>query len=355
MTKVLDIQVQVGRTGALTPVARLEPVFVGGVTVANATLHNVDEVARKDVRVGDTVIVRRAGDVIPEVVRVVPEHRPEGALPFEMPAQCPVCGSDVVRPEGEAATRCIGGLVCRAQRKEAIRHFASRRAMDIEGLGDKLVEQLIERDLVHNPADLFALDESTVAGLERMGGISAANLVAALERSKSTDLARFLYALGIPGIGDATARVLASHFGTLEALMEADEGQLQNVPDIGPVAAGNIYLFFREPHNQEVIARLRAAGVRWPDLLVTESPQRSLAGKTFVLTGTLATLTRDQAKDRLVSLGGRVSTSVSGKTDFVVAGADPGTKLAKAEQLGVPILDESGLLELIEAPVEAPD
>ncbi|TVR64981.1 MAG: NAD-dependent DNA ligase LigA, partial [Candidatus Competibacteraceae bacterium] len=293
LTVVEAIDVQVGRTGALTPVARLKPVFVGGVTVTNATLHNADEIARKDVRVGDTVIVRRAGDVIPEVVRVVLERRPPETQPFVMPEHCPVCGSGVIRPEGEAVARCIGGLYCRAQRQEAIRHFASRRALDIEGLGDKLVEQLVERDWVRNPADLFALDATTLAELERMGTKSAAKLVAALERGKTTTLARFLYALGIREVGEATALALAEHFGGLEALMAADEETLRQVPDVGPVVAAALRAFFQEPHNREVIARLRAAGVRWTETAPQPVGARPFAGKTFVLTGGLDSLTRD--------------------------------------------------------------
>ncbi len=348
LTMVEAIEVQVGRTGAITPVARLNPVFVGGVTVTNATLHNADEVARKDVRVGDTVIVRRAGDVIPEVVGVVLERRPPGTQPFTMPALCPVCGSRVIRPEGEAVARCVGGLYCRAQRKEAIRHFASRRAMDIDGLGDKLVEQLIERNLVHDPADLYALDATTLAGLERMGAKSAANLVEALTRSKATSLERFLYSLGIREVGEATARALARYLGTLEALLAADETRLLQVPDVGPVVAAAILAFFQEPHNQEVLTRLLAAGVRWPTTAAQTSTGESLAGKSFVLTGTLESLTRDQASERLRALGAKVAGSVSKKTDYVVAGHDAGSKLDKARELGLQVLDEAGLLSLLE-------
>jgi DNA ligase (NAD+) len=348
LTVVEAIEVQVGRTGAITPVARLQPVFVGGVTVTNATLHNADEVARKDVRVGDTVIVRRAGDVIPEVVGVVLERRPPDARPFVMPESCPACGSPIVRPQGEAVARCVSGLYCPAQRKEAIRHFASRRALDIEGLGDRLVEQLVERERVRDPADLFALDVATLADLERMGAKSAANLVAALERGKNTTLARFLYALGIREVGEATALALAARFGTLEALMAADEERLRQTPDIGPAVAAAIWAFFQEPHNQEAIARLRAAGVRWPEAEVQLAPDERLAGKTFVLTGTLESLSRDQASDRLRALGAKVSGSVSKKTDYVVAGRDPGSKLDKARELGVTVLDEAGLRALLE-------
>ncbi|MCP5421160.1 MAG: NAD-dependent DNA ligase LigA [Gammaproteobacteria bacterium] len=349
LTQVLAIQVQVGRTGALTPVARLEPVSVGGVTVTNATLHNADEIRRKDVRVGDTVFVRRAGDVIPEVVKVLLESRPIDAQAFVMPERCPVCGSQVIRPEGEAVSRCVGGLICSAQRKEAIRHFASRRALDIEGLGDKLVDQLVEQELIHDPADLYHLDVKTLAKLERMGEKSAAKLAQALDRSRSTTLARFLYALGVRGVGEATAQTLAAHFGTLKALMAADEERLQKIPDIGPVVAAQIHAFFAEAHNQEVIERLQQAGIRWPD----SEPQAQgigqlpLAQKTFVLTGTLTSMSRDQAKARLQSLGAKVSGSVSAKTSYVVAGSDPGSKRDKARELGVPVLSEAEWLELL--------
>lgn len=348
LTVVEAIEVQVGRTGAITPVARLKPVFVGGVTVTNATLHNADEVARKDVRVGDTVIVRRAGDVIPEVVSVVLERRPAGLHPFAMPEQCPVCGSQILRPAGEAVARCMGGLYCRAQRKEAIRHFASRRALDIEGLGDKLVEQLVDREQVRSPADLYALDASTLSGLERMGGKSAENLVRALDRSKTTTLERFLYALGIREVGETTARTLAAHFGALEPLLRADEARLQQISDIGPVAAAAIRAFFQEPHNRDVIASLQAAGVQWPETVVKPVAELPLAGKTIVLTGTLDSLSRDQAADRLRALGAKVAGSVSKKTDYVVAGRDAGSKLDKAHQLGIPVLDEAGLLALLD-------
>ena len=348
LTVVEAIEVQVGRTGAITPVARLKPVFVGGVTVTNATLHNADEVARKDVRVGDTAIVRRAGDVIPEVVGVVLERRPAESRPFAMPETCPVCGSRVIRPEGEAVARCVGGLYCRAQRKEAIRHFASRRALDIEGLGDKLVEQLVERERVRDPADLFALDAATLADLERMGSKSAVNLVEALERSKTTTLARFLYALGIREVGEATALALAEHFGALESLMAADEERLRQVPDIGPVVGAAVRAFFQEPHNRDIIARLRAAGVRWPETAARPANDRRLAGKTVVLTGTLESLSRDRATASLRALGAKVAGSVSKKTDYVVAGRDAGSKLDKARELGVTVLDEAGLLALLE-------
>ncbi len=347
LTRIVDIQVQVGRTGALTPVARLEPVTVGGVTVTNATLHNADEVQRKDVRVGDTVSVRRAGDVIPEVVQVVLERRPPDARPFVMPPQCPVCGSHVLRPAGEVIARCVGGLYCSAQRKAALLHFASRRALDIEGLGDKLVEQLVQQERVRNPADLYSLDVGTLAGLERMGDKSAARLVAALERSKSTTLERFLYALGIREVGEATAQALAQHCGSLETLLAADEADLLRIPDIGPVAAAHIRAFFQEAHNRDIIQRLQEAGVQWPAASPTATAT-PLAGKTFVLTGALAGMTRDAAKARLQALGAKVTDSVSKKTTYVVAGADPGTKLNKARQLGVTVLSEQELLDLLQ-------
>ena len=348
LTVVEAIEVQVGRTGAITPVARLKPVFVGGVTVTNATLHNADEVARKDVRVGDTVIVRRAGDVIPEVVGVVLERRPAGSQPFTLPERCPVCESPIVRLEGQAVARCIGGLHCRAQRQEAIRHFASRRALDIEGLGDKLVEQLVDREWVRDPADLFTLDVAALAGLERLGLKSATNLVNALERAKTTTLARFLYALGIREVGEATARTLAAHCGTLDALLAADEERLRQIPDVGPVVAAAIRTFFQEPHNREVIARLRAAGVHWLETAAKPGADQPLAGKTFVLTGTLDSLTRDQAAEQLRAQGAKVSGSVSKKTDYVVAGHEAGSKLDKARELGIAVLDEAGLRALLE-------
>lgn len=348
LTTVEAIGVQVGRTGAVTPVARLKPVLVGGVTVTNATLHNADEVARKDVRVGDTVIVRRAGDVIPEITQVVLERRPADARPFQLPDACPVCGSRIARLEGQAVARCLGGLQCRAQRQEAIRHFASRRALNIEGLGDKLVRQLVERELVRDPADLYALDAVTLAGLERMGTQSAVKLLDALERGKNTTLARFLYALGVREVGEATALTLSEQFGGLDALMSADEDRLRRTPDVGPVVAAAIHAFFQEPRNRTVIARLRAAGVRWQETTLSPSGEQPLAGKTLVLTGTLDALSRDQAKDRLRALGAKVASAVSRKTDYVVAGRDAGSKLDKARELGVTVLDEAGLLGLLE-------
>ncbi len=348
MTELLGIEVQVGRTGALTPVARLKPVFVGGVTVTNATLHNEDEVRRKDVRIGDTVVVRRAGDVIPEVVAVVGERRPAEAREFLMPTTCPVCGSHVVRLPDEAAARCSGGLFCPAQRKQAILHFASRRALDIEGMGDKLVDQLVDKELVHTPADIYRLDMNALANLDRMAEKSASNLLSAIEASKKTTLARFVYALGIRNVGEATAKELARHFGSLESLMAANEDALQQVPDIGPVVAQSIAQFFGEPHNREVIAQLIAAGVHWNEGAGVPASTSAISGKIFVLTGTLPTLTRDEAKEKIEALGGKVSGSVSSKTGYVVAGTDPGSKFAKAQELGVTILDEAGLMELLE-------
>ncbi|MHB9117043.1 MAG: NAD-dependent DNA ligase LigA [Burkholderiales bacterium] len=351
MTVVEAIDVQVGRTGTLTPVVRLKPVFVGGVTVTNATLHNQDEVDRKDVRVGDTVIVRRAGDVIPEVVSVVPERRPKpDPQRFNILEQypvCPVCGSRVVRLQGEAAARCSGGLYCPAQRKQALLHFASRRAMDIEGLGEKLVDQLVDTGLVKTPADIYRLGMSELVNLDRMAEKSAANLVAAIERSRGATLARFIFALGIRNVGEATAKDLARYFGRLDALKAADLAQLQSVPEVGPIVAESITRFFAETHNCEVIERLRGAGA-WKDAESGEAfPLLALGGKTFVLTGALPSLTRDEAKERIEARGGKVSGSVSKKTDYVVAGADPGSKFTKAQELGVPILDETGLLALL--------
>jgi DNA ligase (NAD+) len=351
VTLLRDIEVQVGRTGALTPVARLEPVFVGGVTVTNATLHNQDEIDRKDVRIGDWVIVRRAGDVIPEVLAPIVERR-AGNLPrFDLLARyphCPQCGSLVVRGEDEAAARCSGGLFCPAQRKQALLHFASRRALAIDGLGEKIVDQLVDDELVHHPADLYQLDTATLAALPRMGDKSADKLQAAIAASRETTLARFIYALGIRNVGEATARDLARYFGGLEALMAADSEALQQVPDVGPVVAQSIVTFFAESHNCEVIAALRAAGVHWPE----SEPQAGqgggrLSGQVFVLTGTLPTLARDEAKARIEAAGGKVSGSVSGKTGFVVAGAEAGSKLDKARELGVKIIDEAALLAML--------
>jgi DNA ligase (NAD+) len=347
LTQVLAIDVRVGRTGAVTPVARLKPVRVGGVTVTSATLHNQDEIERKDVRVGDTVIVRRAGDVIPEVVRIVRSRRPPGAQLFRMPAVCPECGSEVVRGAGEAVARCSGGLVCPAQRKEAIRHFASRRALDIDGLGEKLVEQLVDRNLVHTVADVYRLSACDLQTLGRMGAKSARNLLDALERSKSTTLPRFLYALGIREVGEATAHSLARHFGTLERIQGTPEGDLQAVPDIGPIVARHIAFFFRQPHNRQVIEQLRQAGIHWPNEQ-GDAAYTGLKGKTFVLTGTLHAMTRDQATERLRALGATVSGSVSRKTDYVIAGSDPGSKLQRARDLGISVLDENTFVALLD-------
>jgi DNA ligase (NAD+) len=347
-TVVEAIDVQVGRTGALTPVARLKPVFVGGVTVTNATLHNEDEVRRKDVRIGDAVIVRRAGDVIPEVARVLPEKRPRDAREFVMPKQCPVCGSAVIRLEDESASRCSGGLFCPAQRKQAILHFASRRAMDVEGLGEKLVDQLVDNRIVNTPADLYKLGMAALANLERMAEKSAANTVAAIEKSRHTTLARFIYALGIRNVGETTAKDLARHFGKLEALMQADADALMQVNDVGPVVAESIARFFAEPHNVEVVNQLRASGVTWPEGEGAQTASGEFAGKTFVLTGTLPTLTRDAARELIESRGGKVTGSVSKKTDYVVAGDDPGSKYDKAVELGVKILDQAELMQLFD-------
>ena len=349
LTTVEAIDVQVGRTGKLTPVAKLAPVFVGGVTVTNATLHNELEARRKDVRVGDTVIVRRAGDVIPEVVGVLPDKRVAGAPEFSMPTQCPVCGSAVVREEGEADWRCSGGLFCPAQRKQALLHFASRRAMDIEGLGDKLVDQLVDNAIVGTPADLYKLGVLALANLERMADKSAGNLVDAIEASKRTTLARFIFALGIRNVGEKTAKDLARHFGSIDALMAADEARLQQVPDVGPIVASSVAQFFAEPHNREVIEQLRAAGLTWEEGAPQETVAGRLAGKTFVLTGTLPVLTRDEAGALIEAAGGKVSGSVSKKTDFVVAGAEAGSKLDKAQRLGITILDEAGLRALLDS------
>lgn len=352
VTLLKDIEVQVGRTGALTPVARLEPVFVGGVTVTSATLHNQDEIDRKDLRIGDQVIVRRAGDVIPEVVGPVLDRRvgdPPRFVLLERYPTCPVCGSHVVRDEDEAVARCSGGLFCAAQRKQALLHFASRRALDIEGLGEKLVDQLVDSGRVHSPADIFGLKEDELAGLERMGPKSAANLVAALEKARHTNLARFVFALGIRNVGETTAKDLARHFGNLDALMAADQERLLEVPDVGPIVATCVLDFFAEAHNREVIAALRAAGLEWAEGAPVAREAGGLAGKTFVLTGTLPSLSRDEAKALIEAAGGKVTGSVSKKTSFVVAGVDAGSKLEKAHTLGIALLDEDGLRELLGA------
>jgi DNA ligase (NAD+) len=363
MTVVRDIDIQVGRTGKLTPVAKLEPVFVGGTTVSNATLHNEDETRRKDVRIGDTVIVRRAGDVIPEVVGVVLDQSPTGqgerqrGEPFNLyqrlGGKCPVCGSSIVREEGEANWRCTGGLFCPAQRKEALLHFASRRALDIEGLGDKLVEQLVDLQLVQTPVDLYCLTFPVLAGLERMGEKSANNLLEAIAHSKQTTLARFIYALGIRNVGETTAKDLARHFGSLDNLLAADELRLQQVPDVGPIVAQSIIAFLAESHNLEVITQLRSSGVNWTEHAGEQIKNLKLSGKTLVLTGTLPSMSREEAKAALEALGAKVAGSVSKKTDYVVAGAEAGSKLDKARELGVPVLDEQGLINLLDGNSEA--
>jgi len=346
LSVIRGIEFQVGRTGALTPVARLEPTFVGGVTVSNATLHNMDELTRKDVRVGDTVVIRRAGDVIPEVARVLPERRAAGAQLVLLPSHCPVCGNPVVREGDQAVARCIGGRLCAAQRKGEIQHFASRRAMDIQGLGDKLVEQLVDSDWVKTPADLFFLQADKLATLERMGEKSALKLQSAIESAKHTTLPRFLYALGIRDVGEATALALAQYFPEIAALRRAGEEEIQRVPDVGPVVAKQVAAYFRDPDNAAAVDRLIAAGITWPRVAPPSHGGAQL-DKTFVLTGTLSALTRDEATDAIQQLGGKVSGSVSKKTDYVVAGAEAGSKLKKAEQLGVKILDEAAFLKLL--------
>jgi len=346
-TVVEDIMASVGRTGVITPVAVLKPVQVSGVTVTHATLHNEDELHRKDVRIGDTVVIRRAGDVIPEVVAVVKEKRPKRTRIWHMPEKCPVCDSQVLREEGEAAHRCMGGLYCSAQRMGALLHFASRHAMDIQGLGDKLVEQLVDNGMVKTVADLYALKQDELAGLERMAEKSAQNLLDEIEKSKDTTLGRFLHALGIPQVGEATAELLATHFGTLDAIMEVDRETLEQVPGIGPAMAEDIEAFFREKHNRDVIARLQKSGVHWPKVKARAAGEQPLAGKTFVLTGTLSSMTRDEAKKKIQVLGGKVSGSVSKKTNYVVVGDDPGSKADKAKALGVEMIDEKTFQKLI--------
>ncbi|NNG14614.1 MAG: NAD-dependent DNA ligase LigA, partial [Gammaproteobacteria bacterium] len=325
---------------------RLEPVAVGGVVVTNATLHNEDEIRRKDVRVGDTVIVRRAGDVIPEVVSSIKDRRKKGTRQFKVSTKCPECGSEVVRVEGEAVARCSGGLYCPAQRKESIKHFASRRAMDIDGLGDKLVEQLVDAGMIHDVADLYALTSEQLAGMERMGEKSATNLIAALEKSKTTTLSKFIFALGIREVGEATARNLAMHFGSLGKVIKATEEQLEEVTDVGPVVAKNIVAFDHQPHNREVIDKLIKAGMHWDDVETQPAGEQPLAGKTVVLTGALS-VSRSEVKEKLQALGAKVSGSVSKKTAYVIAGADAGSKLAKAQELGIPVLDEEALKKIL--------
>lgn len=350
LTTVEGIEFQVGRTGALTPVARLAPVLVGGVTVSNATLHNIDEIERMDVRVGDAVVVYRAGDVIPKVMRVLEDRRPAGTQAVHLPALCPVCGSDVVRNEGEAIARCSGGLFCPAQQKEALKHFVSRRAMDIEGLGDKLIELLVDKHFIRNSADLYRLHEhrDALLALDRMGEKSVDNLLASIAKRQSTTLPRFLYALGIREVGESTALLLAQYLGSLDALIQADAGSLQQVPDIGPVVAESITAFFHQAHNREVIQALRECGVHWPDIAVLPVSAQPLAGQTWVLTGTLQACTRDQAKEHLQRLGAKVSGSVSKKTACVLAGEAAGSKLAEAERLGVRVISESDFAVLLQ-------
>ena len=349
-TVLLGIDVQVGRTGAITPVARLQPVFVGGTTVSNATLHNEDELRRKDLMIGDTVVVRRAGDVIPEVAAVIYAKRPVDAQPFVMPAHCPECGSAIIKLEGEAIARCTGGLICPAQRKQALLHYAQRRAVDIEGLGEKLDDQLVDAEVVHTPADLFRLGIVALSSLDRMAEKSASNLLAAIEKSKHTTLAKFLFGLGIRNVGEATARDLARHFGRLDAVMDATAEQLLEVNDVGPIVAQSIRTFFDEPHNREVVEQLRAGGVRW----IESEPAThggaaagAFAGKTVVLTGTLAGMSRDEAKEKLEAAGAKVAGSVSKKTDFVLAGLEAGSKLDKAQELGITVLDEARFVAML--------
>jgi DNA ligase (NAD+) len=350
LTVVREVGFQVGRTGVLTPVARLEPVQLAGVTVSNATLHNMDEVERKDVHIGDTVIVRRAGDVIPEIVRVLPDRRPKNAKRPQLPKKCPICHSEVVRVEGEAAARCTGGFSCPAQRKEALRHFASRRALDIEGLGDKLIDQLVGQELLVTPGDIYELSASQLAELDRMGEKSAANLIAAIEHSKVTTLPRLLHGLGITGVGESTAKSLADHFGSLATLESASVEQILEVPDIGPVIAASAHSFFNDARHRAELGRLRTLGLRWPEgppAAAAATAALPLSGITVVLTGTLAGLSRDEAAERLTALGAKVSGSVSKKTSYVIAGAEPGSKLKRAEQLGIEVLDERGLEKLL--------
>jgi DNA ligase (NAD+) len=346
-TQILDIEFQVGRTGALTPVARLKPVFVGGANISNATLHNIDEIHRKDVRIGDTVVVRRAGDVIPEVASVILEKRPTHTQKTKLPIHCPICGSEVVKDGKDVLARCSGGLFCKAQRKESIEHFASKTGMNIEGLGEKLIEQLVDAGLIKYVTDLYKLTTKQLANLERMGEKSAANIIAAIEKSKATTLTKFLYALGIREVGITTARLLAKTFGSLEALLQADEETLQKISDIGPVGALHITKFFHQKHNVELIKELQKLGIHWEEELSSKSEHLPLTGKTFVLTGTLKTLSRDEITEKLQELGASVTSSVSKNTSYVVAGNDPGSKLIKAKKLSIPILDEKELCHLL--------
>lgn len=347
LTVLNDVEFQVGRTGAITPVAKLEPVFVAGVTVSNATLHNGDEIERLNIAIGDTVIIRRAGDVIPQIIGVLHERRPDNAKPIIFPTNCPVCDSQIIRIEGEAVARCTGGLFCAAQRKEALKHFVSRKAMDIDGIGGKLIEQLVDRELIHTPADLFKLDLTTLTRLERMGVKSAENALNSLEKAKSTTLARFIFALGIREVGEATALNLANHFKTLDALKEADLDQLQQVPDVGEVVANRIFIFWREAHNVAVVEDLIAQGVHWETVEVKEASENLFKDKTVVLTGTLTQMGRNEAKALLQQLGAKVSGSVSSKTDFVIAGDAAGSKLVKAQELNITVLTEEEFLAQI--------
>ena len=349
LTRLNDVEFQVGRTGAITPVAKLEPVFVAGVTVSNATLHNGDEIERLDIAIGDTVVIRRAGDVIPQIIGVLHDRRPADARPIIFPKTCPVCDSAIVRIEGEAVARCTGGLFCAAQRKEALKHFVSRKAMDIDGVGGKLIEQLVDRELIHTPADLFKLDLTTLTRLERMGAKSAENALASLEKAKNTTLARFIFALGIREVGEATALNLANHFKTLEALQNADLEALQQVPDVGEVVANRILAFWHEPHNVSVVNDLIAQGVHWETVETKEVSENRFKGKTVVLTGTLTQMGRNEAKALLQDMGAKVSGSVSAKTDFVIAGDAAGSKLTKAQELGVPVLTEEEFLAEIQS------
>ena len=347
LTTVLDVEFQVGRTGAITPVARLKPIFVGGVTVSNATLHNGDEIERLGLRVGDTVVVRRAGDVIPQVASVVLDRRPRNARAVEFPTRCPVCDSKLEREEGEAVWRCVGGLICAAQQKAAIKHYVSRRAMDIDGLGDKLIEQLVDEGLVENVAGLYTLSRDVLQGLERMGEKSADNILRAVEKSKQTALPRFIFALGIREVGEATARNLALHFGAWEALVSASEDQLLDVDDVGPVVADHLRQFFDSSSSMELVAQLRNAGVSWPDVEKAQSSMQPLRGQTWVVTGKLEQLSRTEAKAHLLAIGAKVAGSVSAKTDCIVAGPGAGSKLAKAQELGVRVIDETALLAML--------
>ena len=347
LTVLNDVEFQVGRTGAITPVAKLEPVFVAGVTVSNATLHNGDEIERLNIAIGDTVVIRRAGDVIPQIIGVLHERRPDNAKPIIFPTNCPVCDSQIIRIEGEAVARCTGGLFCAAQRKEALKHFVSRKAMDIDGVGGKLIEQLVDRELIHTPADLFKLDLTTLTRLERMGAKSAENALNSLEKAKSTTLARFIFALGIREVGEATALNLANHFKTLDALKAADLEQLQQVPDVGEVVANRIFVFWREAHNVAVVDDLIAQGVHWETVEVKEASENLFKDKTVILTGTLTQMGRNEAKALLQQLGAKVSGSVSSKTDFVIAGDAAGSKLAKAQELNIPVLTEEEFLEQV--------